>query len=273
MLIDTHAHLNFSAFDKDRHKVIDKCLKNNLWIINIGTKYETSKKAIEIAEKYNQGVYASVGLHPIHLQEQKIDALEAGTKSFKTKAEEFDYLKYKDLASNSKVIAIGEIGLDYWYKPKTKKRLLDFKELQKTVLCQQLDLALELNLPVVLHCRLALDDLTKILSRTVLDKLKGVVHCFTGNWKQAQEFLNMGFYIGFNGIIFKLDLDEVIKKVPLNKMLIETDCPYLTPPQENGRNEPLYVKHVIEKIAKIKDVEFKEIAEISVQNAKTLFNI
>ena len=83
----------------------------------------------------------------------------------------------------------------------------------------------------------------------------------------------MGFYIGFNGIIFKLDLDEVIKKVPLNKMLIETDCPYLTPPQENGRNEPLYVKHVIEKIAKIKDVEFKEIAEISVQNAKTLFNI
>jgi len=271
MLIDTHAHLNFSSFAKDRDEVIDRCLKNDLWMINIGTKYETSQKAVEIAQKYDQGVYASIGLHPIHLEKQKVDAAELGTEQgFKTKPEEFDYSRYKDLASSSKVVAIGEIGLDYWYRPKTKKKLFEFKEKQKEVFLKQVELAQELDLPVIIHCRVAQDDLLEVLKGV---NCRGVIHCFTGSWEQAQESLRMGFYLGFTGIIFKLDLDEVIKKVSLDKILIETDCPYLTPPQEEGRNEPLYVKHVAEKIAALRNMSFEALTEAANKNARRLFKI
>ena len=269
MLIDTHAHLNFSSFDKDREEVIDRCLDNDLWVINIGTKYETSRKAVEIAVK--PGIFASVGLHPIHLEEQKIDTAELGGQpGFKTKEEEFDYLKYKELASHPKVVAIGEIGLDYWYKPKTKGKLEAFKEKQKAVFLKQIDLAKELGYPVIIHCRLAHNELLEILKK---NDVKGVIHCFTGDWKQAEQFLDMGFYLGFNGIIFKLGLDEVIKKAPLDKILVETDCPYLTPPQERDRNEPLYVKYVIEKIAGIRKIGFNDLAEATSRNARLLFSL
>ncbi len=306
MLIDTHAHLNFNAYKNDVDEVIRRSLENHVWMINVGSNYITSKRATEIAEKYPEGVYAAIGVHPIHLAEGIFKVkLDEEEQVFQTKNEDFNYEEYKNLAvgksledfvcsknlavgknldssgiknltKNKKVVAIGEIGLDYYYRPKTKIKLEQFKIKQKEIFLVQLKLAEELNLPVIFHCRMAHEDLIKILNEQKTKnkkQLRGVVHCFTGDWKQAQQYLEMGFYLGFNGIIFKLNLDEVIEKTPLDEILIETDCPYLTPPQKNGRNEPLYVKHIVEKIAKIKNLSYEEITEITTENAKKLFKI
>ena len=270
MLIDTHAHVNFSAFKDDAGQVIKRTLSGNVWLVNVGSQYSTSKRAVEMAKLYPQGVYAAIGLHPVHLSEgifkAKIDAEEVEVE---TREEEFDYQRYKALAQSEKVVAIGEIGLDYWYKPKSKVKQADFKEKQLKVFLQQMDLARELNLPVILHCRVAHQDLINNLP----DKVKGVVHCFTGSWLQAQQYLNKGLFLGFNGIIFKLDLDEIIAQTPLDKMVVETDCPYLTPTGAVGRNEPLYVKYVAEKIAKIKKVSYEEVSRVTTKNAVKLFNL
>ena len=135
--------------------------------------------------------------------------------------------------------------MDYWYRPKTKIRLEQFKNKQKEVFLRQFELAQELGLPVILHCRAAHDDLIAILQHRDNTTFQGVIHCFTGTWEEAQKYMELGFYIGFNGIIFKLNLDEVIKKIPLQKILIETDCPYLTPPEAGvKRNEPIFVKYL-----------------------------
>lgn len=280
MLIDTHAHLNFNAYKEDVDIVVKRTLENKVWVINIGTQYDTSKKAMEIAQKYPEGVYAAIGLHPIHLNrglvKMKLDKEEI---TFNSREEKFDYKKYKELAKNEKVVAIGEIGFDYYYKPKTKIKLELFKENQITILCQQLKLAKELNLPVIFHCRMGHQDLIEVISnfQFTISKLKGVIHCFTGTWQQAQKYLEMGFFLGFNGIIFKkiegIDFEENIKKTPLDKILIETDCPYLIPLPMEGRNEPLYVKYVAERIAKIKNISYEEIAKITTENAKNLFKI
>ena len=261
MLIDTHAHLNFTEYNNDREEVIQRSLDNDTLMINIGTNYESSKEVIKIAEEYEKGIYAAVGLHPENILE-----------------EDSDYEKYKGLAKSERVVAIGEIGLDYWSKPKTKRKLELFKGKQKEIFLKQLNLATELKLPVIFHCRLALNELIEILRRTVLCQLKGVIHCFTGNWEQAQKFLDMGFYLGFNGIIFKsiegISFEEIIKKTPLDRILIETDCPFLVPPQiKVERNEPAYVKYIAQKIAEIKNITFEEVAEKTTQNAKKLFRI
>jgi len=281
-MFDTHAHLNFKAFDKDREKIIQKCLQENIWMINVGTNFFSSKLAVEIANRYQEGVYASVGLHPINISNLKSQnsKLQLKTQNFKKDEdvleENFDYKKYKKLAENKKVVAIGEIGLDYYYKPKTKQKLEEFKSKQKEIFLQQLKLAEELDLPVIFHCRMAHQDLIELLKKEIINnkKTKGVIHCFTGTWGQAQEYLKMGFYLGFNGIIFKLDLDEVIKKTPLERILVETDCPYLTPPGfENKRNDPRGVKFIIEKIAKLKDLGFEEVVQQTHKNALRLFKI
>lgn len=270
MTIDSHAHLNFKAFEKDRDEVIEKCLKEKLWMVNIGTKYETSRKAVEIAERYKEGVYAAVGLHPIHavssLVKIKTDPEEG---NFESSGEDFDIENYRFLAESDKVVALGEIGLDYYYRPKTKRKLSLFKEKQKEVFLKQLDLAKELDLPVVLHCRMAHDDLLSSLK-----KHKGVIHCFTGDLDKAERYLDLGYLIGLNGIIFKMDLDKVVKEIPLDKILVETDCPYLTPPKApTGRNEPLFVKYVIEKVASLKGISFEEVSEAAFNNARNLFKI
>jgi len=270
MLIDTHAHLNFSAYKDDVNEVIKRTLDDNVWMINVGSQYSTSKRAVEMAERYEKGVYAAVGLHPIHLSggifKTKIDKEEV---EFETREEEFDREKYKELARSEKVVAIGEIGLDYWHRPKTKTKLEQFKEKQKEVFLSQMKLAREIDLPVIFHCRVAHEDLIAALG----NKEKGVVHCFSGSWQEAQQYLAKGLYLGFNGIIFKLDLDEVIEKTPRDRILVETDCPYLTPPSQEGRNEPLYVKYVVEKIAKIKKLSYQEISGIATENAIKLFDL
>ncbi|MDO8639599.1 MAG: TatD family hydrolase [bacterium] len=277
MLIDTHSHLNFNAYKDDADEVIRRSLDNNVWMINVGSQYTTSRRAVEIAEKYPEGVFAAVGLHPIHLAEgifkTKLDEEEI---NFQTKNEDFQAEKYKALAQSKKVVAIGEIGLDYYYRPKTKTKLEQFKQKQKEVFLNQLELAKDLNLPVIIHCRAAHNDLIEILNyqlKTTSYKPSGVIHCFTGDWEQAQQYIEMGFYLGLNGIIFKLDLEEVIKKIPLDRILVETDCPYLTPIPFVGRNEPLYIKSVVQRIAEIKNTDFFAIEKETTENAKKLFRI
>ena len=282
MLFDTHAHLNFTAYKQDVDKVIHRSLDNDVWLINIGTNYYTSQKAREIAQRYKKGVFAAVGLHPLNLDtglvKIKKDLAETENHQFER---EFDYQRYKKLAQEKKVIAIGEIGLDYYWKPKTKRKSIIFKEKQKELFLKQLELAKELNLPVIFHCRMAHQDLLEILAQETKSKkgkIKGVMHSFVGTLEEFQKYLDLEFYIGFNGIIFKeiegINFEEIIKRTPLDKILIETDCPYLTPPQAGEkRNEPLFVKYIAQEIAKIKEIDFEEIAEITSQNAKSLFNI
>jgi len=193
---------------------------------------------------------------------------------------EFDFEKYKSLAENPKVVVIGEIGLDYYWRPKTTKKKEFFKQKQKDLLSKQLELAKELNLPVIFHCRMAHEDLLEILNyklKTINYQLRGVMHGFVGTLEQLKEYLNFGFYIGFNGIIFKkiegINFEENIRNTPLERILIETDCPYLIPSPVEGRNEPLYVKYVAERIAEIKKISFEKVAEVSTENAKRLFKL
>ena len=282
MLVDTHAHLNLSAFDKDRDFIIKKCLKNNIGMINVGTNYETSIKAVEIAQKYQRGVFAAIGLHPINLDTGLVKIKKDLSESRASFCErEFDYEKYERLAKNKKVVAIGEIGLDYYWKPKTTKKKELFKKFQKDLLVKQLKLANELNLPIIFHCRMAYEDLLKILKEQKTKNKKqfrGVIHCFTGNWKQAKECLKMGLYIGFNGIIFKkiegIDFKEIILGTPLEKILIETDCPYLTPPTfPEKRNNPLAVKYILKEISEIKKIPQENLEKITTENAMKLFNL
>lgn len=267
MLIDTHSHLNFNSFKDDAHKVIERCLAEDVWMINVGSNLITSRRALELAQAYEKGVYASVGLHPINLNTGLIKVRPEADDFFE---KEFVYNEYKELARNSKVVAIGETGLDYWTKPKSKVKQAEFKKKQKDLFLQQLKLAKELNLPVIIHCRMAFDDLLEVLNEKTF---KGVIHCFTGTWEQAEKLMKLGFHLGFNGIIFKLDLNEVIKKTPLERILIETDCPYLTPPMKIGRNEPGYIEDVVQRIAEIRGEGFEEIARASSKNAQKLFGI
>lgn len=276
MIIDTHSHLNFKAYDNNRDEVIERAQKEGVICIDVGTKYETSRLAVELAQKY-ENMYAAIGMHPIHIKTDllklKLDPEEGAFAPF---GEEFDREKYRRLAvgASRRVVAIGEIGLDYYYRPKSKTKLGQFKEKQRQIFKEQLGLARELDLPVIIHCRMAHQDLIGIL-KSQNQKLRGAIHCFTGTLEEAQEYINLDFCVGFNGIIFKLDLDEIIKKIPLNKILVETDCPYLTPPAEgkDSLNEPIFIKHVIQKLADLKGLSLEEVVDKTAQNAKKLFEI
>lgn len=288
MLIDTHAHVNFNVYAEDGDEVIRRALKKEIWMINVGSQWSTSRRAIEIAQKYPQGVFAAIGLHPIHLKEQKIkeeiDPLEEF--EFETRPENFNYEEYKKLALNSKVVAIGEVGLDYYHLPKENREVEREKQKQKENFIKHLELAKKINKPIIIHCREAHEDVLGILRNFYNNNspqpsfvsrggARGVIHSFGGRWSQAEEYFKLGFLIGLNGLItFARDYDKVIKAVPLERLLLETDCPYLTPiPHRGQRNEPAYVKFVAEKIAEIKNVSFEEVARITTENAKRLFNI
>lgn len=296
MLIDSHCHLNFRAFRDDADKVIQKTLKAETWMILPGSQRSTSERAVRIAENYPKGVYAAVGLHPVHLTQRNVTAQEvqAGATTtqdwmeFETRAEEFDPSFYRSLAQSSKkVVAIGECGLDSFGLPKKKSDRRMAKEKQKEVLQEHIKLAQELNLPVIFHCRGYLEDLITLITEYG-GGVSGVVHSFTGTAEQARRFLDLGMYIGFNGIIFKQspflpNFQEVISSVPLNRILIETDSPYLIPPlaRQSGsqdghpteRNEPLFAQYVAEEIAHIKEISFDEVASATTSNAKSLFHL
>jgi TatD DNase family protein len=285
MLIDTHAHLNFGAFKNDCSDVIKKTLGENVWMINIGSQSTTSARAVELANDYGEGVYAAVGLHPTHLFEMEIDESEVDIK-FKSRTENWDYDFYKTLAQNKKVVAIGEIGLDYHFAPKGVD-LEIVKKKQQEVFKKALELADELNLPVVIHSRDTHDDLIPILKEFVDAgrlKRRGVLHCFTGGLTDAQKYLDLGFLISFTGIVtfeprpaqaeMREKILEVVKNIPLEKIMVETDSPYLTPePFRGKRNEPIFVEYVAKKIAEIKNLSFDEVAATTTKTARDFFRI
>ena len=280
MLIDTHGHIQFNAYINDSDTVIENAFKNGVAIIAPSSQIDTSLRSIEYAEKWNNDfIYSAVGLHPIHLEDTYVDESEVGTQEiFKTRKEEFDKSKYEPLLSSKKVVAIGEVGLDYWRKPKSKSKRQEYINRQKDALIQQLDLAVEYNLPVILHCRVAHDDLIDILKNHKYLKSVGgefmVSHSFTGEKDHLDKVLDMGLYIGVNGLVFKLGLaKEAVKNAPLDRIVLETDAPYLSPPNCPPRNEPQYIKEIAKEIARIKNVSYEEVEQTTTKNAIKLFRL
>ena len=276
--VDTHGHVQFNAFKDDGHDVLKKTLAAGTWVIMPGTQIDTSRRAVEFAQAYKEGVYAAIGLHPIHLEDSHVDESEVGNQGrFRTRREEFRRASYENLLASSKVVAIGEVGLDYWRKPKTAAKKEAYKRRQIDTFVQQLDLANDHKLPLILHCRVAFEDLLMVIEGhpvTFALKPPGVVHCYTGDVNSLRAFLALGYYIGYTGIIFKLNLDEVIKETPLDRMLLETDAPYLTPPAlPDARNEPLNVRYVAHRIAELKGVSLEEVALQTTINARKVFRI
>lgn len=266
-LIDIHTHLNFAAFDDDREAVIKRALSNGVWCINVGSQLATSEKAIDIAEN-NDGMYATVGFHPIHTAKSYHDPEEFDGPPRSVKSLDWDYDTFKSLAENKKVVAIGECGLDYFHLEKEED-----KKKQKEIFVSQVKLSLELEKPLMIHCRDAYEDVLKILNK--YPGVSGNVHFFAGDWETAQKFLDLGFYISFTGVItFAKQYHQVIKNMPMDKLMIETDAPYVAPEKYRGkRNEPLYVEEVANKIARLRGMEFDGVAEITTENARKLFNI
>ncbi len=265
---DTHAHLNFPEYDNDREEVILRSLEEYIFIINVGTSRKESEAAIKIAQKNEKGVFASVGLHPLYVGEQGKKALDS---------EIFNKTSYINLVKESGVVAIGEVGLDYqWLESGDCIRDELQKKKQKEVLLEQMKISRDFHLPLIIHCRKAHADLISILKDFYKNQEyqeRGVIHCFTGGIEEMKEYIRMGFYIGINGIIFKMNLAKVIKEVPLKMILLETDSPFLSPFLEVGRNEPFFIKHIAKEVAKIKAVGVDIVARETTENAVKLFNI
>jgi len=254
MLFDTHAHLDDDRFDKDRDETIIQCQRDGVeLILNAGSNIETSVKAIALAKKY-EFIYAAVGVHPHDAAE--MDEETAGVLAA--------------LAGNRKVRAIGEIGLDYHYD-------LSPRDVQKQRFVEQIDLARQLKLPIIVHDREAHGDVMDIFKKTRIKEVGGVLHSFSGSAEMALECIKLGLYISISGpVTFEnaRKTVEAVKQVPLDMLLIETDSPYLTPvPYRGKRNYPGYVRLVAEKIAEIKGISFEEVARQTLENGKRLFGI
>lgn len=265
--VDVHAHVNFKAYSEDRDDVIGRALAAGVHVMNVGTQQETSAFAVAMAEKYDRGVYAAVALHPIHTAASYHDTKELGEegKAFTSKGEKFDPDFYERLARNPKVLAIGECGLDYYRLDENTATV------QKEVFIQHIEVANKVGKPLMLHIRNAYQDAADILRQHA--KVKGDVHFFAGTWEEAKLFLDMGFTLSFTGVItFTHDYDEVVRNTPLDMILSETDCPYITPtPFRGERNEPIHVREVVKAIARIKELDEQVVAKQIVANAKRVF--
>ncbi|MFN7253041.1 MAG: TatD family hydrolase [Anaerobacillus sp.] len=254
MLFDTHAHLNADQFEEDVADVIRRAQVEGVSnIVVVGFDEKTIKGALRLAEEYDF-IYAAVGWHPV-------DAIDM-------KDEHIAWLE--ELASHPKVVALGEMGLDYYWDKSPK-------DIQKEVFRRQIQLAKKVKLPIIIHNRDAHEDIVKILKEENASEVGGIMHCFAGSYEIAKQCIDMNFYISFGGpVTFKNAKrpKEVVKNLPLDRLLIETDCPYLAPhPYRGKRNEPSYVKLVAETIAEIKEMTYEEVVEITNQNAKKLFAI
>lgn len=287
MYFDTHAHVNFSAFKDDGEEVLKRALAEGVFVVNVGSQYSTSKRAVEYAHKFEDEVWAAIGIHPVHLKKGNFihrdpEELPASTRGdlstrggeeveIPTTGEQFEYKKYLELAKDEKVVAIGEIGLDYHHFEEGDD-VEELKKLQKETLIKFIGLANEVQKPVMLHCWDGYDDLLEILKEYPVDK-KGVVHSFIGSHKTAKKFIELGYKIGLNGIVtYGESYDRLIREISLENIVLETDCPYLTPrPLERGmRNEPLFVKEIAKKIADVLGIEVGEVEKITTENANKL---
>jgi len=275
--IDIHAHTNFSVFDTDRDTVVRRALDANTWIINVGTKQDTSRRAVEMTQKYPEGVYAIIGLHPIHVNPSYHDEEESGTegKSVEVGGEDFDADFYHSLAreGGKKVVGIGECGLDYYRNPteaEKKRQIVAFRA--------QIELALELDLPLMLHVRSAYREVIDILKEYKTeagDRLRGDAHFFAGSVDEAREFIALGFHLSYTGVItFAKQYIELIQATPLDRIMSETDCPYVSPvPHRGKRCEPVFVQEVAHKIASIKDISIEECKKAIIDNAFRLWKL
>lgn len=249
-LVDTHCHLDNEKFDEDRLEVIERIKENLEFCVNIGYDLASSKKSLELAKEYDF-IYAVIGVHPIDIAEY---------------SEEVEK-ELELLGKNPKVVAIGEIGLDYHW-------MTEPKEIQQERFKKQLELAERLNKPVVIHTRDAMEDTVNILKE--YPNITGVIHCYPGSLETAKQLVDR-FYLGIGGTLtFKNSKKavEVVKDIPLDRIVIETDCPYLTPePFRGKRNEPIYVEYVAKKIAEIKEISVEDVTKITTENAKKLYRI
>jgi TatD DNase family protein len=254
MLFDTHVHLNATQFLEDREAVIKRAFDNGVtYMVVVGFDRETIPLAIEIAEKY-ETIYAAVGWHPV-------DAIDMTAE---------DLAWIEELSSHPKVVAIGEMGLDYhWDKSP--------KDVQKEVFRKQIQLAKKVNMPIIIHNREATEDIIQILKEEEASEVGGIMHCYNDSVKYVQECLDMNFYISLGGpVTFKNAPlpKEVAVEVPMDRLLVETDAPYLAPhPNRGKRNEPACVKLVAEKIAELRDISLEELSQKTTENAFKLFQI
>ncbi|HHY04240.1 MAG TPA: TatD family hydrolase [Thermoanaerobacterales bacterium] len=249
MFFDVHAHLDDEAFDEDRKEVIKDIQNAGICVINAGSDIASSEFSLDLADRYDF-IYACIGIHPHEAKDVPVDYLDI----------------LRDLSKHKKVVAIGEIGLDYYYD-------LSDKEDQKKVFMEQLGLAKELDLPVVIHDREAHQDTLDIVKASGVKK--GLMHCYSGSYEMALEFIKLGFYFSFGGIItFKnaKKPKEVVAKLPLESILCETDCPYLTPePYRGRRNDPTKIPIIAQKIAELRDMDFHGLEMALEQNTRNLF--
>lgn len=254
MIFDSHAHYDDDSFNDDREDVINEVFENGVvGILNCGSSLEGMRKSVELAKKYSF-IYAAVGIHPGNADEFNEEVLI----EIETYANSFN-----------KVKAIGEIGLDYYWDENPER------EIQKNVFRAQMKLAEKLQLPVIIHDREAHQDTLMIMKE--FPNVKGVVHCFSGSVEFAKECVKLGYYVGITGVItFKnaKKLVEVVKEIPMESLLVETDCPYMAPsPYRGKRNKSDYIKHIIEKISEIKEMSYEEIELISKSNAEKMIKI
>jgi len=249
VLIDSHIHLDSKVYSEDLSLIIYNANMSGIDVmITPGTSIESSKNCIEIADEY-KNVFAAVGVHPHDADNAEDDFINS----------------LKELVSNKNVIAIGEIGLDF-------NKNYSSREAQSDIFRSQIELAKELDLPMIIHNRDSDELMEEILSS--VGYFKGVIHCYTGESDFAEKLIMMGFYLGFTGIVtFGIrEIEEVLKWIPFDRLLVETDGPYMTPvPHRGKRNEPSYVKHVAEKIAELKGISFEDLADITTKNCLTLF--
>ena len=253
--IDAHCQPQFPEFEKDLSEVLSRMKDSGVAGIVVGTDYEMSRKGIELAEKHSF-LYATAGVHP------------------NEKGEVFDYEKFRELAQSSKVVAIGECGLDYYRNDASDTTEI---ERQKIQFKRQIELAIELDKPLMIHSRNAYEDIIAILSEYKKDNenLRGDIHFYSGSLEQARKFIDLGFTISFAGpITFARDYDEVIKNVPLTSILAETDAPFAAPvPYRGRRNEPTYVIEVVKKIAEVRGEDFEIVRKTLVENTFRVFGI
>lgn len=281
MLFDTHAHLNLSAYRNDAETVIRRALHSKVGMIIPGLNYKSSKRALELANKFLNNVYVAIGLHPLDLEDHEE---KYGGEIEAVRGEEFNLELYQQLARFDKVVAVGEIGLDYFLSQhKLKTDLTAVKQKQRQNFLKQLEFAARQNLPAIIHCRQAHDDMLEVLTahrikqKEALSKNRpwGVMHCFSGDENLAWEYFNLGLMISFTGVItFSKQWDDLIRKMPDDKLMLETDSPFMSPePYRGRRNEPLLVKYVAQRIAEIKNWSLEHTAKITTANVKKLFQL
>ena len=253
MIFDTHAHYDDSQFEKDRDMVLASMPELGVGtIVNVSASYDSCRRAVALAEKY-PFVYAAVGIHP-----DEVGALNEET-----------FAEMKKLFHHKKVVAVGEIGLDYYWDNEPH-------DVQQEWFIRQVELARELDLPVLIHSREAAAD-TMYVMKTYAQGLRGVIHCYSYSREMAEEYVKMGFYIGIGGVVtFKnaKKLKEVAEAVPLKRIVLETDCPYMAPePFRGRRNQSSYLRYVAEKIAELKDISTEEVIAVTEENARKLYRL